>query len=59
MFGHERVLASLSIHQKPIENAVIDERVRAYETAEVLKHPISYVVVLAESSFIFAHRSLV
>ena len=31
MFGHERVLANLSLHPKPIENAEIDEQVRADE----------------------------
>ena len=62
MFGHERVLANLSLHPKPIENAEIHEQVRAYETYvmtfskdEVLKHPISYVVVLSESGFDFSH----
>ena len=62
VFGHERVLPNLSLHPKPIENADIDEQVRAYETyvmtfskEEVLKHPISYVVVLSESGFDFSH----
>ena len=61
MFGHERVLTNLSLHPKPIENAEIDEQVRAYKTyvmtfskEEVLKHPISYVVVLSESGFDFS-----
>ena len=62
VFGHERVLPNLSLHPKPIENAEIDEQVRSYQTyvmtfskEEVLKHPISYVVVLSQSGFDFSH----
>ena len=61
VFGHERVLANLSLHPEPIQNAEIDEQARAYETYvttfskdEAQKHPISYVVVRSESGFDFS-----
>lgn len=62
VFGHERVLAALSLHPKPIGDSEIDEQMRAYETyattfskEEALKHPISYVILLSESGFDFSH----
>jgi hypothetical protein len=62
MFGHERVLPSLSLNSKPIEDTDIEQQVRVYETyvtsfsrEEAVKHPITYVIVLSQSGFDFSH----
>lgn len=65
VFGHERALPNLSLHPSSIQDAEIEEQVRLYETyvtsfsrEEALKRPITYVVVLRDSTFDFSRIDL-
>jgi len=58
LFGHERILPQLSLHRRPVQDSEIQEQLCAYENyvssfgrEEVVKQPLTYVVVLAESAF--------
>lgn len=61
VFGHERVVPTLTLHPRAISETEIEEEVRNYEAyvaafarEEVMKFPITYVIVRAESEVDFS-----
>ncbi len=62
IFGHERVVPALSAQFRPIQTEEVELEIRAYRAyadsfsrALVLKRPITYAVVPAESNFDFSN----
>jgi len=60
MFGHERVVPALSGDFKPIQPEEIEQEIRSYQAyansfsrEQVLKRPLTYAVIPAESNFDF------
>jgi hypothetical protein len=65
IFGHPRVLSKLTFDYRPIQDAEIEEQVRAYETyvasfsqEAALRHPIAYVIVRRDRGFDFSRIDL-
>jgi hypothetical protein len=62
IFGHERTIAALTSHFRPVQQDEVDQEVRAYQTyansfsrEEALKRPLTYAVVPADGRFDFAN----
>jgi hypothetical protein len=60
IFGHERVVPALSGDFKPIQTDEIEQEIRAYQAyansfsrEQVLKRPLTYAVIPADSDFDF------
>jgi hypothetical protein len=62
IFGHERITPTLNFHFRPIQQDEIDQEVRTYQAysdsfsrEEVLKRPITYAVIPADTNFDFTN----
>jgi hypothetical protein len=62
IFGHERVVPALSAHFEPIRPEEIEREIQVYQTyvdsfsrEQVLKRPVTYAVIPADSNFDFTN----
>jgi hypothetical protein len=62
IFGNERITPALGVHFRPIQQDEIDQEVRTYQAysdsfsrEEVLKRPITYAVIPADTNFDFTN----
>jgi len=65
VFGHERIVPTLTLHPLPISEAEVEREVRNYEVyvaafarEELMRLPIRYVIARAESGFDFSRIDL-
>src|SRR5437762_2208813 len=62
IFGHERIVAALSVQFRPIQLEEIEQEIRAYQAyadsfsrARVLERPLTYAVTPADTNFDFSN----
>jgi hypothetical protein len=62
LFGHERIVPALATGFKPIQEAEIEEEIRAYQAyaaafsrTETLKRPLTYVIMQTDAHFDFTN----
>ena len=62
IFGHERIVAALSVQFRPIQPEEIEQEIRAYQAyadsfsrARVLERPLTYAVTPADTNFDFSN----
>src|SRR6266545_3790287 len=62
IFGHDRIVPALSGHFKPIQPDEIEQEIHAYQAyansfsrEQVLKRPVTYAVIPADSNFDFTN----
>lgn len=62
IFGHDRIVPALSVNFMPIQVHEIEEEIRKYETfvqsfsrEQVLRRPVTYTIVPADSGFDFSN----